>query len=76
MIKITGLTNLQVQAIRAGIEAGDIVADLRATTAIFYTEQRDAYQAVKDFQSKMGRENGTRGGHYQSLHAVLRKLSA
>ena len=76
MFKITKLTGHQVQALREGIQTGAIRADLGATTAVFHQEQRDAYQDVKDFQTAQGREHGTRGGHYQSLHAVLRKLSA
>ncbi|CAM3811430.1 hypothetical protein ACXYTP_18665 [Tsukamurella ocularis] len=79
--KITGLNRQQTEAINRLVDdelllpyPGPLV--VTATTATFPWEPGLAASRVRHAQLSLGRIDGTRGGHYQALHAVIRKLKA
>lgn len=72
--KITKLTGMQIAALKAGVEANMIAAELGATTATFLGDAAQARTAVYTWQEKLAEKEGRKGGHYSALHAVARKL--
>lgn len=75
-VKITRLTEMNVSALRETLTAEDLeFVTLGATVATFHTTPEEALRVVGDAQTRAGAERGTRGHPYQSLHAVIRKLT-
>ncbi len=75
--KITKLTGLQVDALKAALTGEDKYrVTVTATTAEFSMPAPRALDMVRKAQERAGQEHGRTGHPYASLHGVLRKISA
>lgn len=76
--KITGLTGLQVMAIRQAKEEGFLpeAITIQKTTATFLGTPAEALQAVGQAKAGLARAHGSRRHPVASFHAVVRKVAA
>lgn len=73
--KITNLTYMQIHALTNGLGTLDLNGlKLTKTTATFAVDPGAALNQVKALQAKLATTEGRRGGDYQALHGVARKL--
>lgn len=70
--KITKLTGPQVSALKAAAKELDVI--ITKTTAEFKGGHREAAQRIRNHQETLAAKFGRKGGDYQALHAVARKL--
>lgn len=74
--KITGLTGNQPSALEAALtDAEAKLVTIKATTAEFAMSGAEAEKLVRTAQERMA-VHGRKGGPYQTLHAVVRKVAA
>lgn len=75
--KITKLTALNIEALQMMAPGHTSLLETTKTTATFVgLTAREALGIVSRMQESAGERYGRRGGAYQSLHAVIRKLEA
>lgn len=75
--KITGLSSLQVDAIRQAKEEGflDSAITIQRTTATFRGEPAEALQAVTEAKASLAKVHGAKRHPVASFHAVVRKVA-
>lgn len=72
--KVTKLTGQQAAALKAGVAAGALYAEVTKTTVTFGTDAKEAASQIRTYQEVLAAKSGRVGGDYQALHAVARKL--
>ncbi|MFD7157973.1 hypothetical protein ACFV9C_25450 [Kribbella sp. NPDC059898] len=72
--KVTKLTDHQSAALTKGVTDNKLVAEVTKTTVTFPGDASRAASAVRTYQEVLAAQFGRKGGDYQALHAVARKL--